>query len=368
MKKLFFYILFPLLLIAEVGFSQQRSDQNQKILCKGSSLDLIGPIATGVKWFKDGLLFSTRKNITVHEAGSYVVVAINEHGCESDAAIPLEIIVWDVPTQPVVTGTRSACLSTSIHLTATSTVSDNQEIFYEWYKKGETIPFASGKEISYLITKNEVLTVKATAKKGSCQSAVSDVNIESLTPFGTFSADRQVASFGQSIQFKSEVTNAATYEWDFGDGFKSSLANPLHYYNKSGSMNVVLKAYSAEGCLLNISKLGYIVISEENGTIIAPPVENEIVLDQNPFVFKVYPNPVIDHMYLDIYSKVPQKALIEYFTMDGRIIHKYEEQLSQGNNTISAKNITLFIANSNYIVRVTLNNRVETTQIFKAYK
>jgi PKD repeat protein len=365
MNKLFCYMMLPLLLFSVAGNSQDKSTVIRKI-CKGSSLDLHGPNSPGVEWFKDGILFSKSKDINVNEEGTYTVVAINEHGCASDASDAVVVDMWATPTPPVVREVQKDCSTSIIKLTAQSFIEDNQSIIYEWYVKGEASPFATGSSIDFETKKNITLTVRAIAQGGGCSSSLTEKDIAALTPYGDFAADKQIIAFGNAVNFTASVTNAVRYEWDFGDGFKSTSENPTHYYNKSGSMTVSLKAYSAEGCLLEINKPGYINVLPEVGQIISiiPPVE--VIETTNPFVFKVYPNPVANYMYIDVYSSTAQKATIEYFSMDGKIINKYQETLIAGNNTISAKFITLLTANSNYIIRVTLNNKVEVFQIFKA--
>jgi hypothetical protein len=366
MKILFNTVLILLLVITGRVYSQQTIGSTVKEICKGTTLVLKGPTSPRTKWFKDGLLYATTKDITVKDAGDYVVVAVSESGCESDASAPVHLIVWDVPSSPIITGITKGCLTTHVILTAQAVVSDGQDIKYEWFVKGSEMPFTTGNVIDYEISKNEILSVKATGSKGFCTSSLTDVSIESLTPFGDFVADKNLIDFGKSVQFNSNVTNAVKFEWNFGDGFTSTTENPIHFYNKSGMMNITLKAYSPEGCLLEIAKPSYITVNAEQGKDIKPPAETPIIIDPNPFVFKVYPNPVVDHMNIDIYSKVAQKATIEYYAMDGRILNRYEESLVPGNNTLKAKSLYLFSPNSNYLVRITLNNQVEVFQIFKA--
>ncbi len=110
MKKLFCYILFPLLLISVAGNGQVKSTRK---ICKGSSLDLRGPASPAVEWFKDGVLFSKSKDIKVKEAGSYTVVAINAYGCASDASDAVIVHVWDVPSPPLVREVQKDCMTST---------------------------------------------------------------------------------------------------------------------------------------------------------------------------------------------------------------------------------------------------------------
>ena len=61
---------------------------------------------------------------------------------------------------------------------------------------------------------------------------------------------RQNESFGDSekVLFANLSEGAVTYLWDFGDGTFSTLDNPSYKYERPGSYDVRLFAYSASGC------------------------------------------------------------------------------------------------------------------------
>ena len=46
--------------------------------------------------------------------------------------------------------------------------------------------------------------------------------------------------------------NAASYKWDFGDGFTSNLVSPSHTYKRSGKYNVCLTITSQNGCYSSV--------------------------------------------------------------------------------------------------------------------
>jgi len=45
---------------------------------------------------------------------------------------------------------------------------------------------------------------------------------------------------GQQVQFKDTPSSASTWDWDFGDGTRSSGRNPVHTYAVRGTYTVVL--------------------------------------------------------------------------------------------------------------------------------
>jgi gliding motility-associated-like protein len=56
------------------------------------------------------------------------------------------------------------------------------------------------------------------------------------------------------IQFHNMSTDASFYAWTFGDGASSSETNPKHFYNRSGSFKVCLKASNNTGCPDSVCK------------------------------------------------------------------------------------------------------------------
>jgi PKD repeat protein len=62
------------------------------------------------------------------------------------------------------------------------------------------------------------------------------------------------------LNFSTQTLNITEYNWDFGDGGTSTLANPTHTYAQSGTYVITLNIKVGEGCLTSISKtitLGY---------------------------------------------------------------------------------------------------------------
>jgi len=67
------------------------------------------------------------------------------------------------------------------------------------------------------------------------------------TPDAHFFTDTVVPEVGQDVIFTNDSHNANKFEWDFGDGYVSSEAEPIHYYTATGTFEAVLTAYSRSG-------------------------------------------------------------------------------------------------------------------------
>jgi PKD repeat protein len=50
-----------------------------------------------------------------------------------------------------------------------------------------------------------------------------------------------------TVQFTNLSTDATSYEWDFGDGTKSTETNPSHVFTTAGTYSVVLKGTNSSG-------------------------------------------------------------------------------------------------------------------------
>ncbi len=68
-----------------------------------------------------------------------------------------------------------------------------------------------------------------------------------ISPRAYFSASPGDPVVGEEVWFTNESDNAASFEWDFGDGYISNDANPIHKFTASGTFTVVLKVWSESG-------------------------------------------------------------------------------------------------------------------------
>lgn len=64
-----------------------------------------------------------------------------------------------------------------------------------------------------------------------------------------FTIDHQNGSVSENemLQVSNQSSNAVAYEWDFGNGDKSTEANPAYQYKIHGNYTVTLKATDAFG-------------------------------------------------------------------------------------------------------------------------
>jgi len=116
------------------------------------------------------------------------------------------------------------------------------------------------------------------------------------TPVACFSVDTtQTNDTLHLFTFTSCSKNGARFEWDFGDGSSSLIANPTHRYVIKGTYNVRLTAYNSVGIsnttsqVITIGNFYYtltkVVLTKLSGTISTPPVyigmeyQNNVLFD-----------------------------------------------------------------------------------------
>lgn len=323
MKNVISYILFLLLLITGVRDSKA---QNTKIICAGSSVTLHGPNSIGgVKWFKDGQLIATTKDYVASTAGKYIVVAISEHGCESDASTPVDVVISVPPLQPIATLVHPNCVINSGTIeVAVKSPNHTYSIDGITFQESNTFSGLSAGTYS-VITKNE----------DGCVSPELSVVLVKQQPTGDFIASSTNISFGSMINFTSTVAGAISYEWNFGDGGVSYDADPKHYYYKEGTFTVTLRVRTSGDCDFVITKTNYIKVGTDNNTPNIPVVVIPSGNDMSPVKVFAYPNPFKDKFNLSIASEIAQSVRIDLIDMKGNKVYSKDFQVSAGNNIIS---------------------------------
>lgn len=157
--------------------------------------------------------------------------------------------------------TVSGCAPLLVNFSDQSTGNPTQ---WKWDLGNGTISFLQNPSVSYFNSGN--YTIKLVVKNaGGADSVVKTQYIKvSAKPTVQFTADKTSGCYPLPVQFTDQSTagndTITTWQWDFGDGFSSSQANPLHVYNTSGNYNVTLRVINSKGCLNTFSRNQYIQI------------------------------------------------------------------------------------------------------------
>jgi PKD repeat protein len=159
-------------------------------------------------------------------------------------------------------------------------------------------------------------SVTVTDQNG-CITAASTAVIISPAPVAGFtSANLPTLEVG----FTNTSTNATTYAWDFGDGFTSNQANPIHGYFTSGSFTVTLIATNADGCDDTTSMT---IQAQTTG------------LDELTSAFVLYPNPT--NGLLNIQNVNHTNGTIQLFSTTGTLV--LQTSLTSSNTQLDVTNL-----------------------------
>ena len=103
---------------------------------------------------------------------------------------------------------------------------------------------------------NVELTV--TDNDGLTDSLTKSVKIFNLPPVANFLISQTSVKVGREIQFTDSSTDpdkdVLTYQWNFGDGFTSTLQNPKHSFTSPGTKTISLTIADDEGLTSSVVK------------------------------------------------------------------------------------------------------------------
>lgn len=118
-------------------------------------------------------------------------------------------------------------------------------------------------------------SVKMVADFGACRDSVSKTITVSPRQITTFNAsDTAACKAPLTVNFTPAVTGVTAYKWDFGDGVTSTLRNPSHTYNATGSYDVSLITTNSAGCQDTLKKLKYVKIQAATISLPYLPLKN----------------------------------------------------------------------------------------------
>jgi len=243
--------------------------------CEGNSVVLQASGADDYVWSpSSGLNNSSGSTVTatVGSTTTYTVVGkTNATGCSSSATAVVKIN--PIPEASLLkTGTNFICQNDQFTMQLTGIQPSGTAI--QWLYNGQPISGATG--TSYPANKEGVYTAALTTSSGCKNAASGSVDIKY---FRKPKADFIVPAgcIGSSLFFQNRSDFAQSglvaYEWDFGNGKKSTEANPVMVYDKAGSYNVKLRVVSQKCADLKDSLTAIVLISEPLPGVRYPRIE-----------------------------------------------------------------------------------------------
>lgn len=205
---------------------------------------------------------------------SVKLIAIDQYNCADTLFIPNYI---DVRPSPEAKFLANPAVQTLPNATVTFTdlsVSPTP-LSYAW-NFGDNIQSTLQNPVhTYTDSGTYVVTLKI--DNGQCKdSTSSSVRINPLSPVADFDAAPPRGCAPHTVTFTNKSTNAYSFQWFFGDGGKSTAANPQHTYFFPGVYTVMLIA-TGPGGIDDTTKVDYIIVDE-------PPIANFSVNPKEVFL------------------------------------------------------------------------------------
>ncbi len=210
---------------------------------------VVGGSAFSFAWtFGDGSTdTSGTPTHTYASAGSYNVtlVVTTPFGCTNTVSKPIQ--VYDLPTANYVSG--DVCLNSPTLFMDASTISSGTITGWSWNLGDGNSSSAQNPSHFYGTPGTYPVTLEVTSNFGCKTTVVDSVQIFAQpTPLPTSGTDcvNNSISFADTSSGPDNIIT--TYDWDFGGGNTSALANPSYVFTSAGTHTVSLTTTNASGC------------------------------------------------------------------------------------------------------------------------
>src|SRR5580658_152595 len=191
---------------------------------------------------------------TYTQPGSYTVVLTVQDGSQTSTASQV-VTVYQPPAATFAVADPNVCLPTPVTFNATATAGSGAIANYLWdFGDGstQTVPAASTSH-SYLTPEVYTVNLTVTDVYGCVAKAMQSNAFTVLAPLlPSFTTNPQVlCTVNSAVTFTNSTTGPGTlsYQWNFGDGNSSTVANPSYTYSAKGTYTVILTATSSAGCV-----------------------------------------------------------------------------------------------------------------------
>lgn len=192
---------------------------------------------------------------TYFTPGTYTVILTTTNASGTNTLTRTSYItVYDNPTVNFSSNVTSGCFPLRVQFTDGSTPGiGNTNVSWEWDFGNGTTSTLQNPLATYNTAGTFNVTLKVTNDKG-CIRTLSRPNYIAVTTgvVASFTNPQPtVCAAPASISFTNTSTGPPTlsYQWDFGDGSPiSTVMNPVHIYNASGTFTATLITTSSAGC------------------------------------------------------------------------------------------------------------------------
>ena len=139
-------------------------------------------------------------------------------------------------------------------------------VYWRWELGNGTISFNQNPSTTYFNAGQYTVKLFVRNAAGETDSITKTQYITAYAPpVVNFKASDTTGCFPLDVQFTDLSTpgsgSITNWEWDFGDGFTATEANPVHAYTALGNYNVSLRITNSNGCITTLSKQEYVKVT-----------------------------------------------------------------------------------------------------------
>jgi len=123
------------------------------------------------------------------------------------------------------------------------------------------------------------------------------------------------------VTFTDSSFQPISWNWDFGDGFYSTLRNPQHYFNKSGTYFVCETVTNVCGEQTYCDSV----------TVIASSINDK----KSDSYLEIYPNPSLDNVFVSVTAQKEERITFDLYNPQLIKITSFIREIIPGENKIS---------------------------------
>ncbi len=189
------------------------------------------------QWYVNGVLYDSIPSIQIQtDITSQVVVHIFDE-CGNTDSDEVMIYVPNIPLELTLSEDTTICVGGQARLSALA--SGGEEGFtYLWTPGNRTTP-------EIFVSPDDTTTYTVTATEICGKSISNEVTVNTSSVHAAFEMEYTGTT---GVVFTNQSTPDVNYLWNFGDGFKSHLFEPVHEYYSPGTYNIMLQVTNELGC------------------------------------------------------------------------------------------------------------------------
>ncbi len=225
-------------------------------ICIGQNSNLSGLAAGGTPGYTyawmPGLLAGQNQTVSPSNTTTYSVVVMDANGCVDSSTVT--VTVSPNPVAILSGDTLAGCAPRCVNFSDNSTIGSGTITSWSWdFGDGSPLSTSQNPSHCYLSSGTYAVTLTVSTATGCSATIVMPNYIQVFAnPVAAFTAGPQpTTELNPTINFVDGSTNAATWDWSFGDllNSASTVQNPSFTYPGNGCFNVVLTVTTINGCI-----------------------------------------------------------------------------------------------------------------------